>query len=236
MRLFGFHQRQWAMIFLRSRVVTPKPRWCWQPAKIAPYESAWCLVHKFCAWNSASKRDLWTVIGKTSDDGPALSTLMTHPQSLLTSDWISTERFAGIFGSDAAKRAFVSYYMERYEGKSRHVNCAHTVRFCERCILVGYHSPLFQLLSVQNCPLHGIPLKNRCDGCDSLVPYCVPTNRSAPPFSCRCGSMLYDPIGPHPGETLPAFDHVQRTIELAIAVHAHGPARHNLCCAIKTRS
>lgn len=65
----------------------------------------------------------------------------------------------------------------------RPMEMAKHLRFCRRCMLVGYHSILFQHRALSRCPWHGEPLLEACPSCGQAI---VPTLRMVrkDPYLC----------------------------------------------------
>ncbi|MEX3964519.1 hypothetical protein AB4Y42_20265 [Paraburkholderia sp. EG286B] len=64
------------------------------------------------------------------------------------------------------------------------------LRHCLACLMLGYHSPVFQHLSIERCPVHGVPLRSTCEACNFVLNL---TWKSAAitPFGCpRCGHVF----------------------------------------------
>lgn len=57
------------------------------------------------------------------------------------------------------------------------------LRFCQKCLNLGYHSIVYQHLGISRCPLHSIPFQDVCPGCEKVI---VPTFATtlAHPFEC----------------------------------------------------
>jgi hypothetical protein len=64
------------------------------------------------------------------------------------------------------------------------------LRHCPRCALYGYHCALFQLPSIERCPWHGCPLRERCEQCDR--PYASHVTAALDLGRCACGHDLFD--------------------------------------------
>lgn len=59
-------------------------------------------------------------------------------------------------------------YLTREEGV-HHVHSpmlAKTLRYCPRCLELGFHSMFYQHYAVKECPRHGVPLVDKCLYCD----------------------------------------------------------------------
>lgn len=70
------------------------------------------------------------------------------------------------------------------------------LRYCRKCLQLGFHSMLFQHWGVTHCPLHGEALLNGCTGCDQpLVPNV--SRILLNPYCCtRCSQLLIKTVVP----------------------------------------
>jgi hypothetical protein len=64
------------------------------------------------------------------------------------------------------------------------------LRHCPECVRYGYHCTLFQLPSIQSCPWHGLPLRDRCVQCNQ--PYSSNIDAELDVGLCACGNDLFD--------------------------------------------
>lgn len=65
-----------------------------------------------------------------------------------------------------------------------------SLRFCVKCLDLGYHSAVYQHVALARCPLHDLPLEDACPHCNHAI---VPTFLSAiqHPFECpNCDAAL----------------------------------------------
>ena len=66
----------------------------------------------------------------------------------------------------------------------------HQLRYCVKCLDLGYHSVVFQHVALARCPLHDLPLEDVCRYCGKAI---MPTFLSAitHPFECpHCNTSL----------------------------------------------
>lgn len=70
------------------------------------------------------------------------------------------------------------------------------IRFCQYCLENGFHSSLFQIPWLQQCPIHGQLLRHTCWGCNSPLEAAWDSEFIRDPFTCRmCLTVLGDPLG-----------------------------------------
>jgi hypothetical protein len=57
-----------------------------------------------------------------------------------------------------------------------------------QCAQQGVHLAVFQYRRVDQCPVHRIPLVERCERCDEPIPYRLRPDLFKAPFDCpSCG-------------------------------------------------
>lgn len=80
-------------------------------------------------------------------------------------------------------------------GRLPHLNDAlwfQVLRFCPICLSNGFHSLWFQFSAMQECPMHGCLLTDRCQSCGTLVgAYRFTAKLFATPFKCpECSGWI----------------------------------------------
>ena len=58
------------------------------------------------------------------------------------------------------------------------------LRYCEACLLTGFHAAWFQWPYVERCPRHGAPLRMGCSQCAAAIPYVLGTDLALSPLRC----------------------------------------------------
>lgn len=58
------------------------------------------------------------------------------------------------------------------------------LRYCKKCLAVGYHSVVHQLNRVGECPIHGVELRATCEKCGSRTPYLLNALVLDAPYRC----------------------------------------------------
>ncbi len=106
------------------------------------------------------------------------------------------------------------------------------LRFCAKCLEIGYHSVVYQHMAIDRCPLHNIALETRCRTCHRFI---SATFRSAilSPFECpHCDEAFCKTVRRiGDAETVGQADHisgVRREELLSI-----GPLSRTLSLALK---
>jgi hypothetical protein len=65
------------------------------------------------------------------------------------------------------------------------------MRFCPECLADAYHTVVFQLLTVPNCPVHGCTLVRGCPRCGKEIPATLKSCLLRTPFACpQCKNAL----------------------------------------------
>lgn len=69
-------------------------------------------------------------------------------------------------------------------------------RYCRKCLCRSYHSILYQIESVERCPVHGDLLETTCRECGTKAPYRLNVSLLDAPY--RCGSCGHRYDASHP--------------------------------------
>ena len=64
-------------------------------------------------------------------------------------------------------------------------DCSPHLRVCPKCIALGYHGRVQQLLRHARCPIHGQPLQTTCRRCERPSAYRLDAQLLDAPFKCR---------------------------------------------------
>jgi hypothetical protein len=71
-----------------------------------------------------------------------------------------------------------------------------TLRYCQTCMHLGFHSMLFQHWGVTRCPLHGTALLIACTGCGLPIQPSVGSVLDNPYCCLRCHQLLVKTVAP----------------------------------------
>lgn len=152
------------------------------------HESSLSLVLKFAWANCVQARDLCPVLFGTSTlDNRNVG---SHGRTLLDAKWMTRSRSrpqgdmlnkiaAGTLGALA--------------GRWTHKIAADTaIRFCHACLERGFHSPLFQIDGIEQCPIHRTRLSTGCPHCGAdTARFAVTPEAVDTPFHCaKCLAPL----------------------------------------------
>jgi len=73
---------------------------------------------------------------------------------------------------------------------------ARTLRYCRRCLELGFHSMVYQHGAVVRCEYHQAPLLNRCFDCNGPVVTLIKEMRMNPYCCSRCGRLFIKTVLP----------------------------------------
>jgi len=138
-----------------------RERLTWNPIYPAPYESAWSVFVKLMALNFCEPLDIARSIVWSSIPVP---TRLEFRES----SWIDFERYGRLLGV-APVRLRSGFLDQLGFPKISGDSDVHGVRFCPECLKHGYHSVLFDLALVAECPVHRCNLTPACFSCSWTV-------------------------------------------------------------------
>ena len=87
-------------------------------------------------------------------------------------------------------------------GGEHHQIFSTTLRYCEACMALGYHSMLFQHWAVGRCPVHERPLLRACTSCGLHMRPTIAACLSQPFCCTRCGHLLIRTVAAREGEEI----------------------------------
>ncbi len=136
-------------------------RLTWNPFDPAPYESAWSVFGKLLALNFCKPADITNAISRQE---------CTDSKYLVFRDcnWIDFDRFSDLIGV-APNRLRAGFLQQLGFPQFSYRDGAHGIRFCPECLKFGYHSILFDLALVTECPIHQKPLQKGCTVCCNAI-------------------------------------------------------------------
>lgn len=169
----------------------------WNTAWIQPFESLFCILQKFSLANASTVRELQRTFG--------LSGKRDVPQNWSDGDrdlhgWGALDPIAlsEIFqlSHDSLQTAVASTYVRDQEIKAV---TSPRWRVCPVCLMTsGFHTALYQLAFVPQCPVHRIDLQTVCPSCKEPLPlYVLKKDSFTPQMGCQsCGTMWWRPSQP----------------------------------------
>jgi hypothetical protein len=149
----------------------------WNPRWASPYESAWSLVQKYAIANSCKEKELDQWISEAQPHHAAQTANLLFGRGL-------RRPFPVIAPGVAIRQGTLLAYGQRWR-------CELTIernhlRFRRSCLSYGYHSALHQILEMETCPVHRMPLLTRCPVCDEATMGChLSDSWIAAEFNCR---------------------------------------------------
>jgi hypothetical protein len=193
-------------------------RLTWYPGTVLPYASLWHTVLRVIALNLLASGEL--------PDGPGRvigSSCANHRVvHLLHNDGVpvDTQLLAHWLGE--SPEAFRWSHLGVMPAWSRFLFTP-GLRLCPQCTAAGYHSALLSLRLLDRCPIHGVPLLDRCP-CGRHFSESLDAFGYRHPSSCVCGQLVFftretcrqltlDPALTH------AFDPVAKWLERVAPLH-----------------
>ncbi len=163
----------------------------WPAGSIRPYESLWAIFNRFWLLNRPSLSNFakdFLVDGYNI--GFSVPSLI-YGVRLRSRDHVQLlrkESLTEILNVPLEELRFATAESLR-NSVLEHVEP--TLRYCPRCLARGYHSVVFQLISLRTCPMHGLPLQNRCQTCKAPISADLTSKAVRNPFRClNCQTLL----------------------------------------------
>ncbi|WP_162600725.1 hypothetical protein [Paraburkholderia sp. C35] len=150
-----------------------------KPASQESWYSLWCSL---CLIEPLSTKEIRQLLFSLSTrnmlDPTSFRTERPELKVLNTAFGVTSETVAVLGGAD----------MDNEPRSTGHMHVG--LRHCPVCLSNGYHSPVFQHLSIHTCPLHEVPLRTACQNCNAeLNPTWLVAGTN--PFGCpRCDAMF----------------------------------------------
>lgn len=185
---------------------------------LQPFESCWCISEKFKFANVINGAEYASILNISQSYAPNNSFLVDmaiiikleeitglHFHKLHTT-WIEL-----ILGPLYCRKTYSRYF-------------ATYLRYCPKCLELGYHSLYTQLLWVTHCPFHNEPIEDRC-ATNRISDYRIPLDiRSRREHG---GFELKSNVSPITLTTRQVFEHWQTPLDVSF-ITKHLPA-HNTC-------
>ncbi len=163
------------------------PSWNWREDWQTGFESSYALFSRFALWNRMTAKEVAHIfVSRTCGRRTAI---LKQPNVDLRDaeafDLVGMSHIMHV-DFDALRHAFLTDYLPN----SRHKSLEH-LRWCTKCASAAFHSPIFQLAIIAECPIHSLPLQSKCKSCGTEIPYRFRTDVFATPFSCpKCAKPL----------------------------------------------
>lgn len=184
-----------------TQTATPLPcprEDCWRytarPEWSSGGESMWMRLSKFSYCNRLSVIELTALFGTGS---PGIESVARDLRQARPWDLPAMATILGVSAVDVL-RGFCAN-LPPILGRT-----ATELRYCAACMKLGFHAAWFQWLTMERCPLHGLPLRVGCTRCKSAIPYALGTDLAASPLSCSCCGKSWIPsLGKPAGRCVP---------------------------------
>ncbi len=149
-------------------------RLVWDARGPLPFESSWSIYVKLLHWNALTITELVSLIKVPG------GSLQTGLLARFDGDGVNFETFAALIGVQPTqlKQGFLTELGFPVPGRDWA-----GVRHCPQCIAQGFHSSLFDVVLLDDCPWHGVALSDPCRWCLDVV--CTGPHRS----QGRCGHI-----------------------------------------------
>lgn len=170
----------------------------WRRHAVSQFESLWSIGHKFAHLNRVGAVELRRLLGRpewTKKPGHGAFYWNEERADLHRLGYLDPDRLMECLHLDKSQveQAIVTgYALPAFEtGNQPLLATWHSLRYCPRCLEKGFHSPLHQLVWIARCPIHDVPLVDRCPGCGEFIPYLLVPKVLANPYGCKCGHVLW---------------------------------------------
>jgi len=158
----------------------------WSPQMIQKHESLWMIAHKILFYNKFNSSQLSKIFSLSSIN------LYSKPeiQELEECDdlydlGMNTEQIKQSLDSPISSEGLINLNLQSLSRLSPFL------RFCKKCMKMGYHSPIHQVPVLNKCPIHREPLEYFCPNCERKIPYTISRHYLKHPFRCfNCNYLL----------------------------------------------
>ncbi|MEZ7522203.1 hypothetical protein [Burkholderia vietnamiensis] len=157
----------------------PDARLTWHAGSVLPYASLWHTVLRACALNALHPRDLPSCLAHP----PANVELIEnrgHVDETVLAHALGESPTAFRWSSLGA----LPCWLDRSLVVPR-------PRLCLACLAAGYHTALFSIALLDACPIHGMPLVDRCHGGAPFPARLRSLTDYGTAGSCRCGRLHF---------------------------------------------
>lgn len=151
----------------------------------APYESFWSWIQKF-AYQNQTSIDVIRVLFRAHKVDHRVRTCDLR----VPGGW-NLDHIEGLWQRPAGEGFVFDYLGATPPSIWRGMTWDH-LRYCPMCAEFGYHTPLFQVRGIGQCPVHETQLDKACPRCRQAIPYQATPNALWTPYGCpTCGHPLW---------------------------------------------
>ncbi len=175
-----------------DRYVPPPKSWNWRDDWYTKHDSAYSLFSKFAFLNAFAASDLIRLFVSPG----SRTTMLQRPQIDLRDPSkfdLAALSIALRADIDTVAQSFLFAMLPNSRRKA-----ADHLRWCKKCAAIGFHSPLFQIEVIHDCPIHAWPLLSGCPSCKAKIPYRLSRQVLEMPFGCPFCGHDFAPVLRHP--------------------------------------
>jgi len=138
------------------------------PSNSLHSESLFGLLSRFSTFVAASAEPLGELVEQaTGQKNPLLAQAELRPSEFWSNAQAGVVEALNLCTFEGLMPLTCTPYMTREE-VTHHIHSpmlSKTLRYCPRCLQLGFHSMFYQHLAVKECPYHHVPLLNKCMYC-----------------------------------------------------------------------
>ena len=156
-------------------------QWIWK------YESIWCSLEKFKYSNELTSKDLGVILRASRE---RVQTESVYKSLYLSKNIVDISSLSNLLNIDVFNKLDndLNLFLDAlYNNLNIEKYIVYKLRYCPKCIEVGYHSIFHQLSFFDDCVFHNTKLKSKCPICKKEEPYLIKYSKSKHGFSCECG-------------------------------------------------
>lgn len=132
-------------------------------------ESLFGLLSRHSTFVAASAEHVGSLATRAiGQQNPLLAQVALRPSEIRGEGETRLIEALGLCSMDGLAPLTCTPYLTREEA-AHHIHSpmlSKTLRYCPRCLQLGFHSMFYQHRAVRDCPYHGIPLMDRCMYCE----------------------------------------------------------------------
>lgn len=166
------------IVVVTSQAATPS--YCWRTHWQTGYDSAFSLLSKFALLNGLSAVQIGMLF--ISAECGHKSALVRQLNIDLRDPTVFDLPTISQLCETTAETVAAGFVMGRFAASL--IESTDVLRYCVECLARGFHSPLYQLKFIPQCPMHHLPLRQSCHYCGGIIPYRLTTAALKVPFAC----------------------------------------------------
>lgn len=179
---------------IEFEVDTPPPRSDWhytaRPRWSSTGESMWMRLAKFSVCNRMGVTELTDLLSLCDTAGSGSASDLRH-----IGRWDQNALAAVL---EISAEDVQSSFCCAVPGHLLARSCT-DLRYCEPCLIMGFHAAWFQWVHIERCPLHSMPIRRGCFHCSSPIPYELGANLALSPLCCTACGRHWVPSLTRPG-------------------------------------